>query len=313
MSKVDVTAGPKWNLADTAFVNVSYEDPTTALPTKLFVKIRQEPDPLSAICPGEQKFYETAQDKDLPIAPCLASLSDKDSRASCIILQDLSRTHEASPWPLPPPVARCVLAVRSLAKVHAHWAQAADDELYQRETQLDAFVAEMLPGFLTEMGDRLSGDRAALLARVCKRIPELKATRYESPRPVTRIHGDAHFWNVLYPKDETKDVARLIDWEDWRIDFVGLDLALMIAMHWYPQRRDLHEVSLLKEYLRAYNECDVAEISWEDFWHDYRLGHICNAPIPVFQHSAGKDHASWWSHLERWFLAFEDLNCSELL
>jgi hypothetical protein len=34
--------------------------------------------------------------------------------------------------------------------------------------------------------------------------------------------------------------------------------------------------------------------------------------IPVFQH-ANKPAAIWWSHLERVFLAFDDLGCEELL
>jgi len=35
--------------------------------------------------------------------------------------------------------------------------------------------------------------------------------------------------------------------------------------------------------------------------------------IPVFQHSAKLPAAIWWSHLERIFLAFDDLGCEELL
>jgi len=35
--------------------------------------------------------------------------------------------------------------------------------------------------------------------------------------------------------------------------------------------------------------------------------------VPIFQYQAGNAHASWWSHLERWFLAFEDLDCRELI
>lgn len=170
----------------------------------------------------------------------------------------------------------------------------------------------MLPGFLDDMGDRISKDRAALLVQVCSRLTDLKAARYQSGRPVTRIHGDAHFWNALYPKD-ADGAALLIDWEDWRVDFAGLDLALMMALHWYPHRRAEHETNLLKDYLRAYNACDVEEMSWEALLHDYRLGHVCNAAVPIFQHAAGSEHASWWSHLERWFLAFEDLQCQELL
>ncbi len=310
---LSVTSCTKWNVADTAFVEAVFDNPPPDLPSRFFLKIRQEPDPLSSIFPGEQTFYEDAPSSGLPLAACLASLVDPFSGATCIVLEDLSTTHVATPWPLPPTLARCHAAVQSLAVIHAHWAQDATDALNKREDVLDQYVSEMLPAFLDALGDRLSEDRAALLVKVCDLIPSLKATRYESGAPVTRIHGDAHFWNVLYPRDEAGGKAILIDWEDWRVDFAGLDLALMIAMHWYPQRRALHEADLLKSYLRAYNACASEAISWDAFWHDYRLGHICNAIIPVFQHAAGSKHASWWSHLERWFLAFEDLNCRDFL
>jgi len=313
VSTVDITVGTKWNEADTAFVNVSYHSGSRRLPPRLFIKLRTHPDPLASIFQGELAFYASAQNTGLPIAPCLASLSDPQTGATCIILEDLSSTHETSPWPLPPTLSRCLMAVRSLAEVHAHWTQRANPEHHHSQSSLNQLAVEMLPNFLAELGDRLSRDRAELLTQVCLKIPSLKTARYEAGRPVTRIHGDAHFWNVLYPKDPEKAQAILIDFEDWRVDFAGLDLALLLAMHWYPQRRAHHEVDMLKEYLRAYNACTASRLSWEELWLDYRLGHICNAVIPLFQHAAGGEHASWWSHLERWFLAFDDLLCKELL
>lgn len=313
VKSLSVTSCAKWNVAETAFIKAEFADPKIGLPTELFLKVRQDPDPLSNLFPGEQIFYATAHDAGLPLADCLASLADPSSGATCILLEDLSASHVATPWPMPPTLPRCHMAVRSLARLHAHWAQSAAEDLLRRERAMHQHVSEMLPTFLDALGDRLSADRAALLAQVCERIPSLKADRYKWGRPVTRIHGDAHFWNVLYPRDEERGLAILIDWEDWRVDFAGLDLSLMIALHWYPQRRALHEVSLLESYLQTYNASAAPVMSWEDLWHDYRLGHVCNVVVPIFQHSADNTHASWWSHLERWFLAFEDLNCRELL
>lgn len=313
VKELSVTNSTKWNVADTAFLEADFVDQQIGLPARFFLKIRQDPDPLADIFPGEQAFYVSAGAMGLPLADCFVSLVDPASGATCILLEDLSTTFVATPWPMPPTLPHCHMAVRSLAAVHAHWVQSATDDLNKRERILDQHVSEMLPGFLEKLGDRLPADRAALLERVCERIPALKADRYRGIGPVTRIHGDAHFWNVLYPRDGKRGDAILIDWEDWRVDFAGMDLALMMAMHWYPHRRALHEVNLLKSYLEAYNAHATVAMSWEDFWHDYRLGHVCNAVVPVFQHSADKTHASWWSHLERWFLAFEDLNCRELL
>jgi hypothetical protein len=38
-------------------------------------------------------------------------------------------------------------------------------------------------------------------------------------------------------KNGERDDVRLFDWDSWRIDAGSDDLAYMIAMHWYPDRR----------------------------------------------------------------------------
>ena len=303
----------KWNQADAAFVSIEYERDEPGLPTKLFVKLRSEADPLSGIFPGEQRFYQDARNCDVPIAPCFAAIADDNTGATCIVLEDLRTTHVAAQWPLPPSVDQCKAALASLAKVHAYWRQRAASYLDGRERILSEHVFEMLPEFIAMLGDRLPEDRAKTLVAACEKTPSLKSAFYNSNKPVTRVHGDAHFWNVLYPKTSTQSEALLIDWEDWRVDFAGTDLALLIAMHWYPDRRARHERDLLQHYLCHLNSHVEEPVTWNDLWNEYRLGLICNAAIPVFQQSAGNAHASWWSHLERWFLAFEDLSCEELL
>lgn len=313
ISDVKVTQATKWNVADTAFLEVTYGQSAPQLPRKLFAKLRPEVDPLAELFPGEQRFYEDARTADLPVAPCFAAIREQDTGATCILLQDLRETHTPTDWPLPPTLERCKQAVGSLAKVHAHWLQQASDALHERDENLSAHVSELLPAFFAAMGDRLPKERASLLERACSQAPRLKAKRYESGRPVTRIHGDAHFWNVLYPIDSNVGEALLIDWEDWRIDFAAADLAFLIAMHWYPDRRRRYEKALLQDYLSVFCAHGARGIAWDELWQDYRLGHICNAVIPIFQHAAGHAHGSWWSHLERWFLAFDDLDCRDLL
>ncbi|MEM9010892.1 MAG: hypothetical protein AAGE18_06675 [Pseudomonadota bacterium] len=313
IAALEVEPAIKWNQAETAFLKIRYARNAPDLPTRLFTKLRREPDPLSDIFPGEVRFYNDARDADLPIAPCLAAFADPATGATCVLLEDLRPTHVTVDWPLPPTVAQCRLALTSLARVHADGRQRAGSALGVREALLGRHVADMLPAFIDMLGDRLPKDRADRLVAACQATPDLKAAAYASGGPVTRVHGDAHFWNVLYPRPSTKADALLIEWEDWRIDLAGTDLALLMAVHWYPDRRARHEVDLLRHYLAHLNRTAVEPMTWDDLWHEYRLGLVCNAAIPVFQQAAGTPHASWWSHLERWFLAFEDLGCAELL
>ncbi len=303
----------KWNQAETAFVRIQYEQDEPSLPTRFFVKLRSEPDPLSDIFPGEQRFYQDARNADVPIAPCFAAIADNETGATCVLLEDLRTSHIAAQWPLPPSMDQCKAALASLAKVHAFWRQHAGSDLDAREKLLGGHVSEMLPQFIAMLGDRLPEDRAETLVAACEKTPALKSVFYKSKKTVTRVHGDAHFWNVLYPRSSSQSEALLIDWEDWRVDFAGTDLALLIAMHWYPDRRARHERDLLEHYLSHFNRHVEEPVTWNELWSEYRLGLICNAAIPIFQQSVGNAHASWWSHLERWFLAYEDLNCADLL
>lgn len=313
VNNIQIEPAVKWNQAETAFIRVGYDQEASDFPARLFVKLRGEADPLSDIFPGEQRFYHDARNADVPIAPCFAAIADDKTGATCVLLEDLRATHVAAQWPLPPSLDQCREALASLAKVHAFWRQHAGPDLDTREKRLGEHVSEMLPEFIAMLGDRLPRDRAELLIEACRKTPALKSKFYNSKQHVTRVHGDAHFWNVLYPKNTSQGEALLIDWEDWRVDFAGTDLALLIAMHWYPDRRARHERDLLQHYLTHLNSHLDESVMWNEFWHEYRLGLICNAAIPIFQQSVGNAHASWWSHLERWFLSFEDLNCEELL
>ena len=302
---------PVWNVAETARLHVRYATGGEKMPDPLFVKIARDPDPLGDIFPGECAFYRGAE-RGLPLVPCLAALRDGQSGATCLLLEDMRATHEATTWPLPPTLERCEGAMRAWAAIHVRWAGTRFPAYHAREDTLAGHAAILLPGLLDTLGDRLPRERRILLERVCACIPALKARRQDDGGSLTRIHGDAHFWNVLYPRDPVRHGCVLIDWEDWRVDFAALDLALAMAMHWYPDRRARHEKALLRTYHEAVLEAG-GTVAWDDLLADYRLAHLCNAVIPIFQHHAGHVHMSWWSNLERWFLAFDDLGCNGLL
>ena len=48
-------------------------------------------------------------------------------------------------------------------------------------------------------------------------------------------------------------------------------------------------------------------------WFDYRVSAIRNLLVPVLLWSYKVPAATWWSHVERAMLAFDDLACEELL
>jgi hypothetical protein len=135
----------------------------------------------------------------------------------------------------------------------------------------------------------------------------------QSSRHLTLIHGDAHFWNCLHPRRLEHDLPCIIDWQCWRIDTATDDLAYMIALHWYPERRRALEHNVLRYYYEKLLAYGVENYDWDACCYDYKLSAIGNLFIPVWQWSAKLWPAIWWPHLERAFLAFEDLHCEELL
>ena len=106
---------------------------------------------------------------------------------------------------------------------------------------------------------------------------------------------------------------RIIDWQVWFAGLGTIDLAYMIGLHWYPERRARLEKDLVRRYHSYLLKAGVGNYDWHDCWYEYRLAIATNVFIPVMQWHYKLDSSIWWSHLERGLLAFEDLDCVELL
>ena len=321
VTSVEVRLNENWNVATTARLFLAYDAnaPSNA-PASLFVKIRDERDPFADIVPGEFAFYDEALPADLPLPVIYDKSSGKDGVLTSILMQDLAETHEQTQWPMPPTLPRCEDAVKALARLHAHWwttqrsPQAlAGIDLRARTARFSGYIADFLPKFIELLGDRLSVERREIMRRVCARLPDLLTARLSGDLPITRVHGDPHFWNVMFHKDASRHECLFFDWEDWHYDPGAFDLAYMIALHWFPERRARYETRLLRAYHDTLDAAIETPYGWEELLRDYRLGHLHNFIVPLFQCEMGIGPAAWWEHLERLFLAYEDLDCAELL
>jgi hypothetical protein len=91
------------------------------------------------------------------------------------------------------------------------------------------------------------------------------------------------------------------------------DLAYMMAVHWYPDRRHLMEQPLLDRYhlaIKAYGGIGYDRRALDD---DYRLSILWSVTTPVFQAEGGIPAVIWWNDFERIWLAVDDLGARELL
>jgi thiamine kinase-like enzyme len=305
-------------------LRLGFEGQGDAAPSHLFFKTRHPESPLTTEGVGlrEVAFYARAA----PLTPagllprCFEAVAGDDGGWH-LLLEDLTGSHQVvTEWPLPPTVEQCDRIIETFARFHAFWWD--DPRLGDSVgTFLDAgprdrYLAQfpkLLAAFVERLGDRLPEERRRIFERLMASAPRLFDARYRPHRHLTLVHGDAHVWNALYPRDPSADGIRLIDWDAWRINVATGDLAYMMALHWYPERRRRHEQGCLRRYHAALTDAGVRGYSFDALWRDYRESVLWQMTTPVWQASFGLGAWIWWGHLERIMLAVEDLRCVELL
>lgn len=253
----------------------------------------------------------------LPI--CFEAHQDATTPDWHLLLEDLTDSHAiATKWPLPPSNAQCEAMLTTLARVHAAlwdnprlgvsigaWRDDAGIRDFQQR------MATHYARFADLLGDRLSTERRVLYETTLAAVPRL-LSRHRSHRNVTIVHGDAHTWNFFVPNHGGNDI-RVFDWDGWRLGIGATDPAYMMALHWYPERRQRLEVPLLDRYHDALLSHGVTGYDRRALSDDYRLAALMQIFTPVFQAVFDIPAMIWWNHLERIMLAVDDLGCRDLL
>jgi thiamine kinase-like enzyme len=250
---------------------------------------------------------------------CYEVMEATDTSRWHLLLEDLTDSHFiATEWPLPPTFAECESIVQALARFHAAWWDSprlgalrggwpALDDLVRNVHGFE----ERLAQFTDRFGDDLMPpDRRDLYRRLLDQAPRLLG-RYHSHRHLTVVHGDAHSWNFFLPRDGGG--VRLIDWESWSVDTATDDLAYMMAMLWYPDRRRRIEPLLLDRYHAELVAQGVTGYDRRMLDDDYRLSALWLIMRPVMQAAFNIPSRVWWNNLERIMLAVDDLRCRDLL
>lgn len=251
---------------------------------------------------------------------CFDGHFDEDSLAWHLLLEDLTDSHDiATAWPLPPSRGQAIAIVTTLARWHAAWWDhpglgapvgtwaSVEDSAQRMET-----FAGHYDRFADLLGDRLSEERRILYRRLIDRSERL-SERYHSRRNMSITHGDANTWNFLLPRAGVADTVRIFDFDLWSINVPTNDLAYMMAMHWYPERRQALERPLLGLYHDTLIESGITGYTRGALDRDYRWAVLWHITRPVWQWSINIPPLIWWNNLERVFAAVDDLGCEELL
>ena len=209
--------------------------------------------------------------------------------------------------------------VDALAAAHARWwggelpAPAGAEP--PRPPTPDEHAERLLGGvdaFVGFLGDRLSEHRRTAFALVARTFAATVRARVATRR-LTLVHADAHPWNFLFPRAPGAGPVYLCDWQAWRVWEPATDLAYMLGLQWYPERRARFERPLVRRYHARLLAAGVEGYGWDACWDDYRYGMVEMLLRPVWHWRNGVAPAIWWPHLERAASAFDDLGCADLL
>jgi hypothetical protein len=293
------------------------DGPGRGQPVRLLLKLPLvESRPSRLMIADEARFYRAfGDDPDLPLVRWLAA--DPDPEHPSLVLDDLSDTHTTPAGPLPASRPQTEAMIDALARFHARWWEHPALGVAVGE-RWDAATVSRTYSLVQEHYGRFRDLTGAAVspAAVYGLLPDWPglARRLVGLDRLTLIHGDAHSWNCLFPKDPDKDPAYLVDLSTCRIRTPANDLAYMMAVMWFPDLRRQWELPMLRRYHRRLVAASVSGYAWEDLWWDYRFAVIVHLFTPVHQAAGGEvPPSTWWYNLERVHAAFEDLECRALL
>ena len=299
-------------------LRLSYDGTAADAPMSLILKTGL-PDRVGGGLHEVEFYRQVAPAMDPGLVPrCFDAHWDAATKDWHLLLEDLTDTHASvSVWPLPPTTEQCDRIVETLARFHAAWwddprlgasiGKRHDAPAHSRILQ---DLTTRFAGFADRLGDSLSSERRLLYERLFDVMPR-QLERSRTRRNVTLLHGDAHVWNVFMPRDGGD--LRLFDWDSWRIGVAATDLAYMMALHWYPDRRKRLEGRLLDRYHATLLAQGVHDYDRQALDDDYRRAVLWQIITPVWQATLDIPPVIWRNHLERVMLAVDDLGCRDLL
>lgn len=302
-------------------LRLDYDGPAGDAPSSVILKMGtlDRADHPSNTNDREIAFYrDIARTLPEQVVPrCFEALDATDTTAWHLLLEDLTDSHFiATAWPLPPSLEQCERIVRAWARLHAVWwndprlgVSVGDATWWKRHLQ---GFAEWFERFTDRFSEFMPRERRKLYERLIEYTPRLLA-RTCARGNLTIIHGDAHWWNCFLSHQVDGGDVRIIDWEVWHLSTATMDLAYMMAMLWYPDRRRRIEGLLLDRYHTELLSHGVSGYDRQTLAEDYRLSVLWLITRPVVQALLNIPPRVWWNNLERIMLAVDDLGCRDLL
>lgn len=293
-----------------------------ALPTHFFLKLPRQRDNEGVTSAGarEVAMYQflAAHADGLPVIPCYDAVYDANQRRYHLLLADLTDTHDQPAWHLDIGETYVQRTVDCLAQLHAYWwgrtehcqpiAALATADQVAADVQA---LQKALPGFLAALEAECSAEETRLFTRLVAAAPRLWARRLNPSNP-TLVHGDAHFWNFLYPRIDTTQPTSILDWQQQHIDWGVSDLAYMLGLR-YPHRTAANEYAFVQRYHAELVQRGIAGYAWQACWNDYRRAIVEQALIPIYWYACGLPEPLWRLVVPRAIAAYHDAHGAEII
>ena len=338
-------AEQRWTTPEGHHLPLTIEGEFCTPVSKIFILSSGEPEKVSfffktsrrdveqgRILDGQREvvFYnQIAKDSFTPALPAVHNVYfDSKNSAYFMLLQHLGDTHYQHEFALPPNRMNAERMTRTLAACHAKWwnhEQLTGDFYAQLQVsgnwqfsnpdsclKILQDTENIYPEFEAFMGDRLPEHRQNIYKTLFSNKKRLATLLSSSPHR-TIIHGDAHTWNFLLPKEDVDEPVKLIDWQNWDISAGPRDLAYMMTLFWFQDQRKTMQDFVFDVYLDELEKQGVSSYSREQAWTDYRTWAALNVIYPVWSHHYKMWPDLWYPQLERTLSAFEDLDCRQLL
>lgn len=318
----DAAGGPGFHGGNRIEIRYSSDAPPSA-PSRLYLKAYDGAVYKSA---GEREvaFY-TSVAASMPYPPavhCFDAAYDPETGAYHLLLEDVSETHRTVHPEEPATGSDIERMLDALARLHAYWW--GHPQLGQGIGALPAAATisrsflqlrDVFPEYADYLGDRLSTQRRHNYEAILAKYPEVLTRRLAEHGTLTVVHDDAHAGNFLLPREADGQRVYLVDWQQWGVQ-VGLhDVAYLVALFWYPERRARMEQPVVRGYHGRLRQYGVDRYEWEACWDDYRLQAIGNLLVPFWAWVNEREHWGFhrWHQLEKAMSAYDDLGCAELL
>lgn len=263
-------------------------------------------------------YQQIAEQIELPTPRCYHANAD-DAGWSVLLLEDLAPARCGNPVTRDK-LSQAELAIRQLARFHAHWWESPHLDAMDRLMRFDgAQVAQMMqPGwdaFFQRAGGRLP-DQAAI-ERICGHVADIYDRIYGQP-PRTLMHNDYQSNNLFFATPQGGVPFAVIDWQAMSLGRGAYDVAFYLVRSAPTEDRRAIEMGLLEAYHATLVENGVQAYTLKQCVDDYRLSTlyvlarlgttIGQSALSPYQKRLYPD--TW---LPRIWTAISDLNALDLL